>query len=95
MTKAPAKFKKEPPTTVGEVASTTYPLELKKMIQVQNPEKVTKKNLRNIPKHVHIFRPWQKNLQNFKKNQPQLWEELHRQGTYMAGKMTKFKTQKK
>ena len=34
------------------------------------------------PKHMHIFRPWRKHVQSFKKIGIKLYEELRSQGTH-------------
>ena len=34
------------------------------------------------PNHVHIFRPWRKHVQSFKKIGIKLFEELRSQGTH-------------
>ena len=43
--------------------------------------KVTKDNARINPNHTHIFRPWRKHVQSFKKIGIKLYEELRSQGT--------------
>ena len=34
------------------------------------------------PNHMHIFRPWRKHVQSFKKIGMKLYEELRSQGTH-------------
>ena len=34
------------------------------------------------PNHMHIFRPWRKHVQSFKKIGIKLYEELRSQGTH-------------
>ena len=49
---------------------------------LQTMEKVTKLMEGLYPNHMHIFRPWRKHVQSFKKIGIKLYEELCSQGTH-------------
>ena len=54
------------------------------MTKVHKVEKVTKINAMQglYPNHMHIFKPWRKHMQSFKKIGIKLYEELCSQGTH-------------
>ena len=52
------------------------------MTKVRKVEKVIKLMQGLQPNHMHIFRPWRKHVQSFKKIGIKLYEELRSQGTH-------------
>ena len=62
--------------------------------QVRKVEKV--KNLRKglYPNHMHIFRPWRKHVQSFKKIGIKLYENLRSQGTHRHNTSIESKVRK-
>ena len=105
MAKTCAKFQKDRYKIVWEVALTRYPLSIhfhriwgQAMTKFAEWKKWQKLILGLYPNHMHIFRPWRKHVQSFKKISIKLYEELRSQGTHFihwGQKMTKFTKWKK
>ena len=88
MEKTCAKFQKDRCKIVWRVVLTRYPLSKHfHRIWGQKMKKFTKwkkwQQLRQglYPNNMHIFRPWRKHVQSFKKIGIKLYEELRSQGT--------------
>ena len=71
------------------VALTRYPLSIhfhriwgQKMTKFIKWKKWQKLRQGLYPNHMHIFRPWRKHVQSFKKMGTKLYEELRSQGTH-------------
>ena len=89
MAKTCAKFQKDWYKIVWGVVLTRYPLSIHfHRIWGQEMTKFTKwkkwqKLMQGLyPNHMHIFRPWRKHVQSFKKTGVKLHEELRSQGTH-------------
>ena len=89
MTKTHAKFQKDRYKTVRGVALTRYPLSIhfhriwgQEMTKFAKWKKWQKLIQGLYPTHMHIFRPWKKHVQSFKKVGIKLCEELRSQGTH-------------
>ena len=89
MAKTCAKFNKDRYKIVWGVALTRYPLSLdfhriwgQKMTKFTKWKKWQKLIQGLYPNHMHISRPWRKNVQSFKKISIKLHEELRSQGTH-------------
>ena len=104
MTKTPAKFQKGLPTAVCKQGIYYLYYLSSKNDPSSKLRKGDKKIISGIyQKQMDIFRPWQKHLQSFKKNCPQLKEDLCPRGTnsmhtwylFVLQKTTKFKLSKK
>ena len=80
------KFQKDQYKTVWRVALTKYPLSIhfhRIWGQKMTKWKKWQKLMQGLyPNHMHIFRPWRKHVQNFKKIGIKLYEELRSQGTH-------------
>ena len=101
MAKTCTKFQKDRYKIVWGVALTRYPLSQhfhriwgQKMTKFAKWKKLEKLMQGLYPNHMHIFRPWRKHVQSFKKIGIKLYEELRSQGTHCR-KMTKFTKWKK
>ena len=88
MAKTCAKFHKDRYKIVWGVALTSYPLSLRfiriwgqKMTKFTKWKKWQKLSQGLYPNHMHIFRPWGKHVQSFKKIGIKLYEELRSQDT--------------
>ena len=84
-----AKFQKDRYEIVWGVALTRYSLSQhfhricgQKMTKFPKWKKWQKLSQRLHPNHMHIFRPWRKHVQSFKKIGIKLYEELRSQGTH-------------
>ena len=84
-----AKFQKDQYKIVWGVALTRYPLSLhfhriwgQKMTNFTKWKKWQKLMQGLYPNHMHIFRPWKKHGQSFKKIGKKLYEQLRSQGTH-------------
>ena len=89
MEKTCAKFQKDLYKIVWGVALTWYPLTIhfhriwgQKMTKFTKWKKWQKLIQGLYPNHMHIFRPWRKHVQSFKKIVIKLYEELHLHGTH-------------
>ena len=89
MGKTCAKFQKDRYKIVWGVALTRYPLSQhfhniwgQKMTKFPKWKKWQKLMQGLHPNHMHIFRPWRRHVQSFKKIGIKLYEELHSQGTH-------------
>ena len=89
MAKTCAKFQKDRYKIVWGVALTRYPLSIhfhriwdQEMTKFAKWQKWQKLMQGLYPDHMHIFRPWGKHVQSFKKIGIKLYEELHSQGTH-------------
>ena len=89
MAKTCAKFQKDRYKIVWEVVLTRYPLSIhfhriwgQEMTKFAKWKKWQKLVQGLYPNHMHIFRPWRKHVQNFKKIGIKLYEELRSQGTH-------------
>ena len=89
MEKTCAKFQKGRYKIVWGVALTRYPLSIhfhriwgQKMTKFTKWKKWQKLMQGLYPNHMHIFRPWQKHVQSFKKMGIKLYEELCSQGAH-------------
>ena len=83
MKKTCAKFQKDQYKIVWGVALTRYPVSIhfhriwgQKMTKFTKWKKGQKSKQGLYPNHMHIFRPWRKHVQSFKKIGIKLYEEL-------------------
>ena len=101
MAKTFAKFQNYQYKIVWGVALTRYPLSIhfhriwgQEMTKFAKWKKWQKFSQGLHPNHMHIFRPWRKHMQSFKKIGIKLYEVLRSQGTHClyieVKKMTKF-----
>ena len=89
MAKTCAKFQKDRYKIVCGVALTRWPLSIhfhriwgQEMTKFAKWKKWQKLKQGLYLNHMHIFRPWRKHEQSFKKIGIKLYEELHSQGTH-------------